>query len=72
MISSLNNINYVNKNNLIIFFIVIFVWWAFWELLSYVSNILIRQKKVSGPTIYISSILFGTLILIMSEYSEFF
>jgi hypothetical protein len=72
MINSLNNINYVNKNNIAIFFVVIFVWWAFWELLSYVSNNMIRQKRASAPTIYISSILFGTLILIMSEYSEFF
>ena len=72
MINNIRNFNYINKNNLLIFFIVIFVWWAFWELLSYGTDILIRQKKVSKPTIYISSILLGTIILIMSDYSEFF
>ena len=72
MINNIRNFNYINKNNLLIFFIVIFVWWAFWELLSYSTDILVRQKKVSKPTIYISSILLGTFVLIMSEYSEFF
>ena len=69
MINNIRNFNYINKNNLLIFFIVIFVWWAFWELLSYGTDIIIRQKKVSKPTIYISSILLGTFVLIMSEYS---
>lgn len=72
MINNIKKFNYINKNNILIFFVVIFVWWAFWELLSYGTNLITRQKKVSKPTIYISSILFGTIFLIMSEYSEFF
>jgi len=68
IVDTMNNINY---KNIINFFIVIVMWWAVWNLLSYLTKIIVTKTKINNIPIYIGSIITGLIILITTNYKDF-